>query len=170
MSAFGYKRRFRPRRRSDRSTPESRPSSGNVRFLGVEVRWRSVLETVSSGRSFRSMLKQSKEHEAASFGLIASLPPKADIRAASSALPPISSASPRGADLPGDAPVRLVLTHSGQTGHQRVMSASIAGSGRLARGSVRTGFSQELTFIKFALTPPASILTKQQNCPLLADA
>ena len=38
MSGVGYKRRFRPRRRSDRSTPESRPSSGNVRFLGVEVR------------------------------------------------------------------------------------------------------------------------------------
>ncbi len=35
---IGYKRRFRPRRRSDRSTPESRPSSGNVRFLGLEVR------------------------------------------------------------------------------------------------------------------------------------
>ncbi len=38
MSPCGYKRRFRPRRRSDRSTPESRPSSGDVRFLGLEVR------------------------------------------------------------------------------------------------------------------------------------
>ena len=38
MSANGYKRRFGPRRWYDRSTPESRPSSGNVRFLGVEVR------------------------------------------------------------------------------------------------------------------------------------
>ena len=38
MSAYGYKRRFGPRRWYDRSTPESGPSSGNVRFLGVEVR------------------------------------------------------------------------------------------------------------------------------------
>ncbi len=38
MSGCGYKRRFGPRRWYDRSTPESRPSSGNVRFLGVEVR------------------------------------------------------------------------------------------------------------------------------------
>ena len=38
------------------------------------------------------------------------LPRKADLRAASSALPPISSASPQGADLPGDASVRLALT------------------------------------------------------------
>ena len=37
-SASGYKRRFGPRRWYDRSTPESRPSSGNVRFLGLEVR------------------------------------------------------------------------------------------------------------------------------------
>ena len=41
------------------------------------------------------------------------LPPKADLRAATSAFAPISSASPPGADLPGDAPVRLVLTRSG---------------------------------------------------------
>ncbi len=32
MSASGYKRLFGPCRRSDRSTPESRPSSGNVCF------------------------------------------------------------------------------------------------------------------------------------------
>ena len=32
MSGYGYKRRFGPCRRSDRSTPESRPSSGNVCF------------------------------------------------------------------------------------------------------------------------------------------
>ena len=32
MSGYGYKRLFGPCRRSDRSTPESRPSSGNVRF------------------------------------------------------------------------------------------------------------------------------------------
>ncbi len=38
MSAPGYERRFRPVSEHDRSTPESRPSSGNVRFLGVEVR------------------------------------------------------------------------------------------------------------------------------------
>ncbi len=38
MSAYGYKRRFGPRRWYDRSTPESRPSSGNVRFLGLGVR------------------------------------------------------------------------------------------------------------------------------------
>ena len=42
------------------------------------VRWRPMLETVSSCRSFRSMLKQSKELEAASFSLIASLPPTPD--------------------------------------------------------------------------------------------
>ncbi len=33
-----------------------------------------------------------------------------------SASPPISSASPPGAGLPGDAPVRLVLTLTGPTG------------------------------------------------------
>ena len=38
------------------------------------------------------------------------LPLKADLQAAMSASPPISSASPPGTDLPGDAPVRLVLT------------------------------------------------------------
>ncbi len=32
MSAYGYKRLFGPCRRSDRFTPESRPSSGNVCF------------------------------------------------------------------------------------------------------------------------------------------
>ncbi len=32
MSPRGYKRRFGPRRWYDRSTPESRPSSGNVRL------------------------------------------------------------------------------------------------------------------------------------------
>ncbi len=37
MSGYGYKRWFGPRRWYDRFTPESRPSSGNVRFLGVEV-------------------------------------------------------------------------------------------------------------------------------------
>ncbi len=37
-STHGYKRRFRPVSKHDRSTPESRPSSGNVRFLGVEIR------------------------------------------------------------------------------------------------------------------------------------
>ena len=37
MSPLGTQRRFGPRRWYDRSTPESRPSSGNVRFLGVEV-------------------------------------------------------------------------------------------------------------------------------------
>ena len=40
------------------------------------VRWRSILETGSSGRSFRSMWKPSKEHEAASFSLMASLRPE----------------------------------------------------------------------------------------------
>ena len=40
------------------------------------VRRRSILETGSSGRSFRSMWKQSKEHEAASFSLMASLRPE----------------------------------------------------------------------------------------------
>ncbi len=38
MTASGNKRRFRPVSEYDRSTPESGPSSGNVRFLGVEVR------------------------------------------------------------------------------------------------------------------------------------
>ncbi len=38
MSPLGYERRFRPVSEHDRSTPESRPSSGNVRFLGVEAR------------------------------------------------------------------------------------------------------------------------------------
>ena len=71
---------MRPWRLCDtRHTPESRPWSGDVRFLDLEVRWRSILETVPSGRSFRSLFKQSKEHEAASFGLMASLPPKADV-------------------------------------------------------------------------------------------
>ncbi len=37
---------------------------------------------------------------------------KADLRGAMPALPPISSASPSGADLLGDAPVRLQLTPS----------------------------------------------------------
>ncbi len=40
------------------------------------------------------------------------LPPKVDIRAPKSAFAPISSASPPGADLPGGAPVRLLLTQS----------------------------------------------------------
>ena len=40
------------------------------------------------------------------------LPLTADLQAAMSASPPISSASPPGADLPGDAPVRLVLTQA----------------------------------------------------------
>ncbi len=43
------------------------------------ARWSSILETGSSGRPFKSMLKQSKEHEAASFSLIASLPPASDV-------------------------------------------------------------------------------------------
>ena len=43
------------------------------------------------------------------------LPLKADLQAEMSASPPISSASPPGADLPGDAPVRLVLTQSGSS-------------------------------------------------------
>ncbi len=38
MSTCGYERRFRPVSEHDRSTPESRPSSCKVRFLGVEVR------------------------------------------------------------------------------------------------------------------------------------
>ena len=37
MSDYGYKRRLGPRRWYNRSTPERRPSSGNVRFLDVEV-------------------------------------------------------------------------------------------------------------------------------------
>ncbi len=40
-SGSGYERRFRPVSELDRSTPESRPSSGNVRILGVEVRFTS---------------------------------------------------------------------------------------------------------------------------------
>ncbi len=40
------------------------------------------------------------------------LPLKADLQAAMSASPPISSASPPGGDLPGDALVRLVLTQA----------------------------------------------------------
>ena len=43
----------------------------------------------------------------------AALPLKADLQAAMSASPPILSASPPGVDLPGDAPVCLVLTLSG---------------------------------------------------------
>ncbi len=38
LSGIGYKRRFGPRRRYDRSTPETRPSSGCACFLGLEVR------------------------------------------------------------------------------------------------------------------------------------
>jgi hypothetical protein len=45
------------------------------------------------------MLKQSKEHEAASFSLIASLPPTADIRWPMSVIVPISSALPLKADV-----------------------------------------------------------------------
>ena len=37
-SVCGYKRRFGPRRWYARTTPEGRPSSGNVRFLGLEAR------------------------------------------------------------------------------------------------------------------------------------
>ncbi len=37
-SAVGDKLWFGPHRRYDRATPESRPSSGCVRFLGLEVR------------------------------------------------------------------------------------------------------------------------------------
>ncbi len=37
-TAVGYQPKSGPGRRYDRSTPESRPSSGSVRFLGVEVR------------------------------------------------------------------------------------------------------------------------------------
>ena len=43
------------------------------------------------------------------------LPLKADLQAEMSGSPPISSASPPGADLPGDAPVCLVLTQSGRS-------------------------------------------------------
>ncbi len=46
-STHGYKRRFRPRRWYDRSTPESRPSSGNVRFRCDYVRF-----TPNSGRKW----------------------------------------------------------------------------------------------------------------------
>ena len=48
------------------------------------------------------------------------LPPKADLRAATSALALISSASPSGADLPGDASVCLLVT---QSGHCSIRSA-----------------------------------------------
>ncbi len=41
------------------------------------------------------------------------LPPKADLQAATSASPLISSASPPGADLPGGAPVGPLVTPSG---------------------------------------------------------
>ncbi len=41
------------------------------------------------------------------------LPPKADLRASMSALALIWSASPPGADVPGGAPVRLLVTLSG---------------------------------------------------------
>lgn len=44
------------------------------------VRWRSILETVASGYSFRSLRKQSKDYEAASFSLIASLTPTTILR------------------------------------------------------------------------------------------
>ena len=50
------------------------------------------------------------------------LPPIADLRARTSASPPISSASPPATDLPSDAPVRLVLA---QTGHIGGISSSI---------------------------------------------
>ncbi len=40
----------------------------------------TAADRVIASRSFSSTLKQSKELEAASFGLIASLPPTADIR------------------------------------------------------------------------------------------
>ena len=44
------------------------------------------------------------------------LPPTADLRVSMSAFPPTSSASPPGADLPGGAAVRLLLTLSGHWG------------------------------------------------------
>jgi len=49
------------------------------------------------------MLKQSKELEAASFSLIASLPPTPDIQVPMSAFHQISSASPPRADFRGTA-------------------------------------------------------------------
>ncbi len=41
ISAVGYERRFGPRHRYDRSTPESRPSSGNVRISTRSFRFTS---------------------------------------------------------------------------------------------------------------------------------
>ena len=43
------------------------------------------------------------------------LPLRADLRAATSALPPISSASPQGTDLPGGPAVGPVLTRGGHS-------------------------------------------------------
>lgn len=53
MSPFGYKRRFGPRRWYDRSTPESRPSSGNIRFAPNFVCF------TPRNRSTGSMLRES---------------------------------------------------------------------------------------------------------------
>ncbi len=44
---------------------------------------------------------------------MSALPPIADIRVSMSAFAPIASASPPGADLPGGAAARLVLTQGG---------------------------------------------------------
>ncbi len=44
------------------------------------------------------------------------LPPRADLRASTSAFRPVTSASPPGADVPGGAAVRLLLTHSSDSG------------------------------------------------------
>jgi hypothetical protein len=70
MSAYGYKRRFGPRRWHDRSTSESRPSNGNIRFLGVEVRstsdsrrrWARSARTVSDPeRTFIGFCEPARE-------------------------------------------------------------------------------------------------------------
>jgi hypothetical protein len=68
MSEIGYKAKSGPRRWYDRSTPESRPSSGKFRFLGVEVRstpdsrrrWAGSAKTgFDPKQTFRSIWAQS---------------------------------------------------------------------------------------------------------------
>ena len=53
--------------------------------------------------------KRSSDHAAGT----TALPPKADLRAAASAFRHDRSASPPGADLPGGAAVRLLMTQAG---------------------------------------------------------
>ncbi len=70
------------------------------------------------------------------------LPLKADLRAAMSASPPTSSASPPGADLPADAPVRLVLTRS-RNGREAEMIIRLNSSRSYSKQTSHNSFSTD---------------------------